>query len=193
MLGLGQADGPILDSDDSLADVILDPKVEIIVVTPRSKPSSNTLSDTQQVPKPQIPPQPRGSARPVIKLRVITPALARAHKDVRTIPIVQNANITSNSTLRDIKVQVSQHLGIAEGSFIQVDEECNCSFARQIDERGGISAASNLSGAAFKVVVVHGRNKVQILDVEDGKKSSITEMVHRELGDETGSKKTTFM
>jgi hypothetical protein len=99
---------------------------------------------------------------------VITPSLARAHKDIRTIPLVTCATITRSSTLREVKFQVSNHLQIPILDIVRPSEECNCSFARQIDERALRNEAhpsnpvENLANPLLKFIVVHGQNRVQV-------------------------------
>jgi hypothetical protein len=173
--------GPILDGDDLLEDVIIDPKAEFITATSRNSltsagaasPSKSThvsprhlIILTYLISLQTAIPQVRSNAQEV-KLRVITPLLARVHKDLRTIPLLTCATITRNSTLREVKFQISNHLQIPILDVVQHSEECNCSFARQIDERALRNDAhprkldENLANPLLKFIVVHGQNRVQ--------------------------------
>jgi hypothetical protein len=73
------------------------------------------------------------------RIRVITPSLARSHENISTIPLLHNgATISGRTTIGEIKSQIAVHLGYSLGSEVndQDDWECNCAFARQINERG---------------------------------------------------------
>lgn len=132
---------------------------------------------------------------------MITPSLARAHKDVRTIPLLACATITRKSTLRELKFQISNHLQIPILDVVQPSQECNCSFARQIDERalrteahphpGG--PAENDMSPLLKFIVVYGQNRVQIVETQAADKISLVEAVRQELGGEVRSKEINFI
>jgi hypothetical protein len=198
-LRLGQADGPILDEDDTLADVLPSPNVEIITATSQIRKSTPVCLKSDDVSSTSSEALPRASTNQEVKLRVITPALARAHKDVHTIPILRDATITSSSTLREVKAQISEHLCIHALDILHTDQECNCSFARQINERGLMNEASplgtdnNLLNPTSKFVIVYGRSKVHLLETESADKSSILETVHQGLGYDIASKNISFI
>jgi hypothetical protein len=128
---------------------------------------------------------------------VITPSLARAHKDIRAIPLLTCATITRNSTLRELRFQISNHLQIPILDIVHPDQECNCSFARQIDERAlrseSHSGDESLPNPLRKFVVVYGQSRVQIFETEATDKISIVEVVRQELGDTVKSKEINFV
>jgi hypothetical protein len=73
------------------------------------------------------------------RIRVITPSLARSHENISTIPLLHNgASISGRTTIDEIKSQIAGHLGYSLVNEVndQDDRECNCAFARQINERG---------------------------------------------------------
>src|SRR4051794_10527037 len=73
------------------------------------------------------------------RIRVITPSLARSHKNPRTIPLLHDgATISGRTTIGEIKSQIAEHLGysLADEVYDHDERECNCAFARQINERG---------------------------------------------------------
>jgi hypothetical protein len=129
---------------------------------------------------------------------VITPVYARAHKDTQAIPLLTCATITRKSTLRELKFQISNHLQIPILDTTQASQECNCSFARQIDERALQSETLNPEenvhhSPVLKFVVVHGQNQVKILETETADKISLVEAVRAELGGVVRSKEINFV
>jgi len=81
---------------------------------------------------------------------------------------------------------ISNELGVSIPDTVRDTAECNCSFARQIEERAlrnevHSGATENLHDS-LKFIVVHGRNQVQIMEISVATKSSITEKVYEELG-----------
>ncbi|KAF4633485.1 hypothetical protein G7Y89_g4628 [Cudoniella acicularis] len=192
-LHLGPANGPILDPDDLVSDVIADPKFEIITVTSGArKPSTTKPEQTKESSLPPKAVKPSGlQSASEVKLRIITPALARAHQDVRHIPIVEEASITPSSTLRDLNTHVHNFLTLPLSDSVYEDQECNCSFSRQIRERGIMrSEEEDSSGSdTSKVFVVHGRNQVRILNTTAKNKPSIMDAAIAALGAEYVSDK----
>lgn len=70
------------------------------------------------------------------KIRVITPALA---KNPNPIPLLANGRILDDHvTLREIKTLIieSLNLSVNSSTYPQGDQECNCTFANRIRERG---------------------------------------------------------
>jgi hypothetical protein len=127
--------------------------------------------------------------------------LARAHRDIRTIPLLTCATITRKSTLRELKFQISNHLQIPILDITQPSQECNCSFARQIDERALRSEAHPQSGGSaeidasppLKFIVVYGQNRVQIVETQAADKISLVEAVRQDLGAAINSKEIKFI
>lgn len=79
------------------------------------------------------------SAADGLKVRVITPSLARAHKEINSIPLLWNGRTISGQTaLRQLKTCVTDFLGLCSSSADQRHDyqECNCVFAQQICKRG---------------------------------------------------------
>ncbi len=74
-----------------------------------------------------------------LKVRVITASLARAHRDVNSIPLLLNGRkISGHTRLRELKGWLASFLGLCPSEVdLQPDhKECNCVFARLICERG---------------------------------------------------------
>lgn len=79
------------------------------------------------------------STAEALKVRVITPSLARAHEDVNSIPLLWNGRkISGQTTLRELKGWLADFLGLcsSKGDQQPDHQECNCVFARQICKRG---------------------------------------------------------
>lgn len=128
-----------------------------------------------------------------VKIHVVTPALARLHTDIRTVPPITVGSITGNTTLRSLETQIRQHLGLATQSETSVRDggECNCSFARVINDRGLLNEQNNeekASNSTLKFVVVYGRNNVVCLETEVATQPSILQVVHAKLGEVISNK-----
>jgi len=130
---------------------------------------------------------------------VITPVYARAHKDVRTIPVLTCATITGKTTLRELKLQISKHLQIPVLDIVQPSQECNCSFARQIDERALRSTTSTQSieeiatSSGFNFILVYGQSRVKILQSVPTDGLSLLEAAQAELGRDIRNKEVSFV
>lgn len=134
------------------------------------------------------------------KIRVITPVLAKACKDIRTISTLRKP-ITRNTTLQEVKSMIANHLCVEVSEIIQDCRECNCSLARQIEERalknGNVDRqthgdAIDPQGYTNEFIVVHGKSNVQIMEAEAANVLSIMRKVKEVLGD-IDSKKLTFV
>jgi len=101
---------------------------------------------------------------------------------------VLHGAITRNTTLEDLKHLVANHLGVPIPEKVQPGAECNCSFARQIDERALLNEAisqdteNKSSSSTLKFIVVHGNSQVCILETEAVDRSSLLENVRQSLG-----------
>jgi hypothetical protein len=211
-LHLGGTDGPIIDEADILSDVILDSKTETITATrPFKTPAPPPLSASQarsshrkytihMLISFQQPDRQRSgfSSKDAIKLRVITPVLARAHPDLRSIPTLRTS-ITSRSTLREVRALISDNLGLSASDAVRDAADCNCSFARQIEERAlrrGSNSEATIAqndNSSIKFILVHGRNQVRIMETASADKSSLKEKVIEELGEAITSKEMMFV
>jgi hypothetical protein len=166
----GGADGPIINNEDTLWDLVVIPRVPNITAT--------------------YP--PRGVAQGSIKLRVITPALARTHTDRHSIPTLPTS-ITTRNTLGEVRTIILNSLEPSISNAVPVSTECNCSFATLIGERailgGGQSeAAAHQDGPPFKLVLVRDWNKVSIIETLSSDKLSLRRKVMQEIGEEAASK-----
>ncbi|KAJ4303177.1 hypothetical protein N0V90_002070 [Kalmusia sp. IMI 367209] len=170
-LHLNSADGPVLDTEDLLGDVLSGPGDSIFAVI-----------------VPLLGPQVTGNS---LQIRIITPELARSHPDVNDIPLLSGNTITLESTLKELRYQVEQHLGvqlIAEASPEDTHAVyCNCSFAQKIDSNAVLSEVNADSSALETVVVVFGTNKVVSLSVDEATREAVTRAVQQHFPAETAT------
>ncbi|KAH8659259.1 hypothetical protein BGZ60DRAFT_544304 [Tricladium varicosporioides] len=192
-LHLGSSTGPVLDPLDVLRDVIPNPKTEAVTATSGIKNSNATGPGATQ--EPELSKSSRFSNDSELSLRIITPALARAFPETRYIPVFV-ANITRKTKLRDINTYVHNFLKIPVMDSMQEDEECNCSFARQISDRGIVNETLSEGSAiphTSKVVVVHGRNQVELVEINATTSVAILDAVATRIASDNTSKTTSII
>lgn len=70
------------------------------------------------------------------KIRVITPALAKNPNSI--LPLANGRILNDHVTLREIRALIMESLNLSVNSstYPQGDQECNCTFAKRIHERG---------------------------------------------------------
>ena len=172
------ADGPILFTDDSLGDTLDETADVVFAVLGASEAPVSTLQSASQSIDPHTS-QPEFYS---LKVHVITPELARSHPNIKDIPLMA-CNITTATTLKQLRGHVEQHLGITNTTQMVSDDEhrifCNCSFARQIESDTTLQDDRN--AALGTVVVVHDQNQVTILPIEEPTLESIKRAVQRKF------------
>lgn len=115
------------------------------------------------------------------KIRVITPVLARAHPNANTIPTVRGT-VTSTTTLRQLRSLVASQIGVQIEDSIPQHEECNCSFARHVDDATSIDILDDTDqegNTLVKLVVIGGANNVTFLDLEAGVTMNSASLISR--------------
>ncbi|KAH7087509.1 hypothetical protein FB567DRAFT_346883 [Paraphoma chrysanthemicola] len=148
-LHLEEPDGPMLYLADTLADVLPGAK-ETVVVVFQVKNANNPIQSPQHKPQ---------SGERTLKIRVISPEQARSGS-IDTIPPLQDA-LPLNSTLKELRAHVQQHLGYPADDGTCPELECNCNLARQIDEHATFNEeGAEVFKASHTVIVVHGNNEV---------------------------------
>lgn len=72
------------------------------------------------------------------KIRIITPALAKAHADTKDIPLLQGGiAIPGSTTLWDLRSSIANSLGsVVIDDLPGLTPECNCAFAKHIQRQG---------------------------------------------------------
>ena len=127
---------------------------------------------------------------------MITPVLARAHKDLHTISTLRGP-ITRNTTLRELRVQIANHLCVEVSDAVRPYQECNCSLARRINEDALISELRSVPGGEAdnlsKFIVIRGANNIRILEVEGTDKEAMLGRVSHNFGDAVNSKEISFI
>ncbi|KAF2789615.1 hypothetical protein K505DRAFT_341133 [Melanomma pulvis-pyrius CBS 109.77] len=166
-LHINAPDGPILDEEDLLSDILPDStKEQLFAVV--NDPTSQGGSTVQSGPsKSHTEAQEKASGKK-LRVRVITPELARSQPDVNSIPLLPENSVTLNSTLLELHAQVKEHLGLSFLSDEPRDHSvCNCAFARQIDENTALNELGALGAEAINsLVVVYDTNKVALIPVD---------------------------
>lgn len=128
----------------------------------------------------------------VFRIRVITPSLARAHKDPSSIPVVPSI-VTNRTTLRDLRARIAQHIHSSPiHEHQEGNRECNCSFARQIANRrantySNIESTDNdiVTGTASPILtVISGKSRVESLAIEDTNKVTVYSKLRERFGDD---------
>ena len=206
VLHLDAVDGPILDPEDLLSDVLPDPKAEelfavlgkgILGTTAEVRdtrwsycvPQAYMCLQTQngQATQPAAPREHASSKS--FKVRIITPELARSHADVNLIPPISEDKVSSNSSLILLKARVKEHLGLPYSLDPCDDMECNCAFAHQIDQNTALNElGSGASDAMKTLLVVYGNNKVTRVIVEHTTRKSLEDAAREHLRDHISGK-----
>ncbi|KAG4437405.1 hypothetical protein IFR05_007130 [Cadophora sp. M221] len=197
ILRIGGPTGPILYEFDILSDVVVEPKVDILTATPRiKKQPTGPAAPVEQHQNEQQAQVDDPSVIGAIKIRVITPSLARSYRDSRSIPVLRGS-LTRNTTLRELKAHISNHLSYPVSAPVEASPECNCSLARKISEHGLLTqlrpsdGGNSLSEPIGKLIIVHGRNNIQVLDTGHVDKSYLVSEVVMELGGDIESREIT--
>lgn len=120
-----------------------------------------------------------------LKLRVITPELARSCSNINNIAPLPEP-LALSCTLQDLRSRVSQHLGLAEPPIPSL--ECNCAFASRINTDAVLRAASSGDvDTLHTLVVVHGDSQVTTVHIEEPVFSSMEYSAKSQLqGSATG-------
>jgi len=107
-----------------------------------------------------------------IRLRVITPELARQHENLNTVSLMP-AIFSKRSTLRQIRKQIARHLSLdlrdgATKTFQDSDlYDCNCSLARAISQKspfktGDIHSLGSELEHGHPYLLIHSRNVIEV-------------------------------
>ncbi|KAJ4353723.1 uncharacterized protein N0V89_005453 [Didymosphaeria variabile] len=181
-LRLNTADGPILDPEDLLLDALPD-AIDVVFAVIDDLPAADAaFQDHASMPSGGLP--KTDTTVGSLKVRVITPELARSHLNVNDIPLI-SGTITSNTTLKELRRQVEQHLSLQASSQPEDNHHvhCNCSFARQIDAHASLDTDNMLVDAAApnNVIVVYGYNEVISVAVDEKTQEAVKRAVHLHL------------
>ncbi|KAI4936692.1 hypothetical protein J4E86_011309 [Alternaria arbusti] len=156
-LHLNTEDGPMLDVEDLLSDVLPNAEETVYAV----------VHPHDEQPGPSLPLRLSASdgTTKTLRVRVITPELAQSNS--ATIPPIPT-HVSTKCTLKQLKGLVQEHLGFPAEDGDCSALECNCSLARQIDN----NAVLNVNGsgdrdALHTVILVHSNNIVVAIPVDN--------------------------
>lgn len=152
-LHLDEPEGPILDVNDILSDVVLDPRSEKIFAcftrkTDRVQPG-NTASSTRH------PTGPGQDSTRVIPIRVLTPESARSCRNHGGQPVpVPSLTVPASRTIQQLHDEIVKHLQITNltAPFETDQQTCNCTFAKQIANNFPNKQTGTASNS---IIVVH--------------------------------------
>ncbi|KAI5374009.1 hypothetical protein J4E82_007283 [Alternaria postmessia] len=162
-LHLERDDGPMLDLEDLLSDVLPDPKETVYAVIDIHEEQSASSTPPQLATS--------GGSTKTLRIRVVTPESAQSRTNVVN-PI--STPVSTKCTLKHLKGLVQEHLGfpMEEGDCPAL--ECNCSFARNIDENAVLNVdRTEDHDALHTAILVHSNNVVVAIPVDDNKLSTI--------------------
>lgn len=225
-LYLGKKDGPLLDDDDLLEHVVLDASKEEIFAILLSVRSGSTASMTaasqavsqvrQTLSLHQVVPNTSQHCSLTrirqlnissnehleadesgFRIRVITPRLAKQHKDISTISLLPGL-FSCTSTLRTIRTRAAQHLGVSKDEALEDrvgdDKECNCSFAKSLVDKTHFkinSKEDDQAATGTPFLVIHSKGVVEQLRARGGDdQSSLFSQVSDTLDTRFGSQWT---
>jgi len=196
-LHLDAADGPILDTEDLLSDVLTNDKDVVYAVI--SGPIASAGSSTQIAPPAFNHGAGQADAGKAVRVRVITPELARSQPNVNAIPLLPENAVTLKSTLKELHIHVKRHLGlVVDDGYMHAAElynfKCNCNFARQIDSHAALTEHGLGGGNAFNtLIVVCGNSKVVCIPVTDPTRASLEHALELHLPTEAAANKSSFI
>ncbi|KAF9695209.1 hypothetical protein EKO04_006853 [Ascochyta lentis] len=173
-LHLDSEDGPMLDTEDLLSDVLPDAKGTVYAVVSLGLPLKRLTTSNSQSQSPV-------HAKKQLQLRIVTPELARAHTEISSITPTSKP-LALTITLSQLRHIVCQHLGISVEHGPLQELDCNCSAARQID----INAALNerVAGdfdALHTLAVVYEDNKVAVVPIQEPTLASVESAARAQL------------
>ncbi|KAF2114818.1 hypothetical protein BDV96DRAFT_575954 [Lophiotrema nucula] len=191
VLHLDAADGPILDNEDLLEDALPDPKAETLFAV-IGIAAQNEVANTQ--PKVRQALHQIGPSKQ-IRVRVITPELARSHPDVDAIPLLSADAVTVRTTLVELRSEVKKYLGVDYVSTVDSYDsmECNCPLALQIEQNASLNDSNPAVTALNSLIVVHGYNEVVRVQVHNTKREVLQQVAAVQLHDRVAGKHSSLI
>jgi hypothetical protein len=133
-----------------------------------------------------------------IRLRVITPELARQHENLNAVSLMP-AIFSKRSTLGQIRKQIARHLSLdlhddATETLKDSDlNNCNCSLARAISNKnlfkiGNIHSLGNELEHGHPYLLIHSRNVIEVKRAPSLEKDYLLATVSSLLEDGQGSR-----
>ncbi|KAI8940672.1 hypothetical protein NX059_001942 [Plenodomus lindquistii] len=159
-LHLDTEDGPLIDPEDLLSDVLPGGATETVYAVINIEMPNGSQHEA-------LPPTQPTEAGGALKLRIITPELARSSPTLDSILPLETA-VSLECTLKELRGVVQQSLGFPEDDGSCPDLACNCSFARLIDQQACLNdRATEAYDPLNSVIVVYNTNDVAVIPVAD--------------------------
>jgi hypothetical protein len=143
---------------------------------------ADSILQAEQAPltSPHLPVQLTAGGQ-TLHIRVITPESAQTEIDKIT-PLPDLVSVSC--TLKQLKSLVQEHLSFPADDGACPELECNCSFARQIDDNAAFNAGAEVYDPLRTVIIVHSENDVVAIPVGDltlNTQQAVKEHVQRQL------------
>ena len=132
-----------------------------------------------------------------IRLRVITPELARQHENLNAVSLMP-AIFSKRSTLRQIRKQIARHLSLdlrydATETLNDSDlNDCNCSLARAISQKSlfktsNVHSLGNEHEPGHPYLLIHSKNVIEVKRASSLEENYLLATVSSLLEDAQGS------
>ncbi|KAK3291654.1 uncharacterized protein B0H64DRAFT_409684 [Chaetomium fimeti] len=203
-LRLDSRTGPLLSEDDPVGLVLPDQTAEVVFALEAGVANSAVVPPKNQTGESENPPaarETRGTQRNhqdadivaegaggSIKVRVVTPHLARLHKNTKEVSVMP-VTFSPQTTLRRLYEGVAQHLSlptVVEPDRDKLHHECNCSLARAIHQ-GTLFRTPPQTPAANRILVIHSRNVVEPMDCAHTGEDAVIRAVRAHYSARSGS------
>lgn len=166
-LHLDSETGAIIDCEDSLSDVVSDPRNEQLFAVFTEQVQTGATSSNSQTAA-QTTTSFTTTEAASLSVRVVTPSTA---KNRDACPVFQ---IPLSATIRQLHERIAGHLQISPNFDDHADSnECNCKLANQL---------SNCPSPANQFLVVHGKSVVERLQLSSPTEGAVKESLRRRLG-----------
>lgn len=133
-----------------------------------------------------------------IRLRVITPELAHQHKNLNAFSLMPGI-FSKRSTLRQIRKQIARHLSLDLHETLQDSDlnECNCSLARAISNKGlfEIKSTHSLGNEiehGHPYLLIHSKNVIEVKRASSLEENYLLAIVSSLLEEAQGSGSENF-
>nr|OQO26960.1 hypothetical protein B0A51_05959 [Rachicladosporium sp. CCFEE 5018] len=176
-LHLGDASGPVIDQEDVLSDVVLQPQTErVFAVCSAISAGSGVASDataTQSAAALAVFGAHDGA---ILRVRLRTPANVK--DAVSSLPTF---NIQHTSNIKQLHDQAAQTLGLPQAfEEPSLVDECNCNFARRL---------ADAPSSECTLFVIYDKSVVKPLRVLSTARFAIDEALQTQFGVDLESKK----
>ncbi|KAH6842417.1 hypothetical protein B0I37DRAFT_417599 [Chaetomium sp. MPI-CAGE-AT-0009] len=203
-LRLDSRTGPLLSEDDPVGLVLPGQTAEVVfavetnmtqlaVVAPENptgqfEPRPKNLETRAPLANQKDADEMADSGHGSIKIRVLTPHLARLHKDTTDV-LAMSVTLSPKTTLRRLYERVAQHLSLSTLAELRdgnPPRECNCSLARAIHQ-GTLFRTPPDAPTANRILVIHSRNVVEPMECAETEEAAVVRAVRAQYSARPGS------